>query len=220
MTGNGAQAPFIEMFAKNLLVLLAFFQPYLSVAGPNSEILYTPENCLEKAKDGDLVDVHYSGRLYSTKKVFDSSYERKEPISFRLGRGMVIEGWDIGINGMCVGMKKKLIIPPELGYGERGFPPVIPGNAVLEFDVELVRIKSLDNPDKEPFLQGLVGKVVLAKLKWGQEYKGILASTDGYMNVLIKETEEYQDGVSMGSSLGDVLIRCNNVLYIREAPDM
>ncbi|OMH81236.1 Peptidyl-prolyl cis-trans isomerase FPR2, partial [Zancudomyces culisetae] len=112
-------------------------EPYLSVAGPNSEILYTPENCLEKAKDGDLVDVHYSGRLYSTKKVFDSSYERKEPISFRLGRGMVIEGWDIGINGMCVGMKKKLIIPPELGYGERGFPPVIPGNAVLEFDVEL-----------------------------------------------------------------------------------
>ncbi|OLY84284.1 Small nuclear ribonucleoprotein F [Smittium mucronatum] len=68
----------------------------------------------------------------------------------------------------------------------------------------------------KPFLQDLVGKVVVAKLKWGQEYRGLLASSDSYMNIQLLETEEFQDGVSMGSAIGEVLIRCNNILYIRE----
>ncbi|PVV04318.1 hypothetical protein BB560_001180 [Smittium megazygosporum] len=69
----------------------------------------------------------------------------------------------------------------------------------------------------KPFLQELVGQAVVAKLKWGQEYKGILASSDSYMNLKLLETEEFVDGISTGTQLGEVLIRCNNVLYIRAA---
>lgn len=69
----------------------------------------------------------------------------------------------------------------------------------------------------KPFLNGLTGKSVLVKLKWGLEYKGFLVSTDGYMNLQLVNTEEFQDGKSNGA-LGEVFIRCNNVLYIREAP--
>lgn len=70
----------------------------------------------------------------------------------------------------------------------------------------------------KPFLSGLTGKPVQVKLKWGQEYKGILVSTDGYMNLQLAETEEFVDGEFSGS-LGEVLIRCNNVLYLRGAED-
>lgn len=68
----------------------------------------------------------------------------------------------------------------------------------------------------KPFLQGLTGKPVLVKLKWGMEYKGLLKSVDGYMNIQLLDTEEYVDG-SMTGQLGECLIRCNNVLYIRGA---
>lgn len=91
------------------------------------------------ARNGDTVSVHYTGKLQDG-TVFDSSSGR-EPISFLLGAGQVIRGWDEGIYGMVVGEKKTLVIPPEKGYGEKGFPPVIPPNATLIFDVELVGIR-------------------------------------------------------------------------------
>ena len=92
-----------------------------------------------EAKPGDMVAAHYSGTLVDGTK-FDSSYDRGEPFAFILGGGMVIKGWDMGIEGMKVGGKRKLIIPPQLGYGAQARGP-IPANATLLFDVELMAVQ-------------------------------------------------------------------------------
>jgi FKBP-type peptidyl-prolyl cis-trans isomerase len=93
-----------------------------------------------QAAAGKTVSVHYTGKL-TNGKVFDSSYTRGEPIEFKLGTGRVIKGWDEGIALMKEGGKATLTIPPQLGYGERGAGGVIPPNATLIFDVELVSVK-------------------------------------------------------------------------------
>mgnify|MGYP003434107926 FL=1 len=93
-----------------------------------------------EAKAGMTVDVHYTGWLLDGTK-FDSSVDRGKPFSFHLGAGEVIRGWDEGVAGMKVGGKRKLRIPAELGYGARGAGGVIPGNATLIFDVELLGVK-------------------------------------------------------------------------------
>lgn len=93
----------------------------------------------KQPKRGDTVHVHYRGRLTSGKE-FDSSYKRGKPFKFVLGRGQVIAGWDEGVALLHVGEKAEFVIPPDLGYGKNGYPPVIPGNATLIFDVELVDI--------------------------------------------------------------------------------
>ena len=94
----------------------------------------------KEAKAGDTVRVHYTGTLMDGKK-FDSSRDKGEPFEFKLGAGQVIKGWDQGVAGMKVGGKRKLVIPPDLGYGANGSPPTIPANAGLKFDVELMEVK-------------------------------------------------------------------------------
>ena len=93
-----------------------------------------------EAVAGKMVSVHYSGFLTNGSK-FDSSVDRNEPFDFPLGRGHVIRGWDEGVAGMKVGGKRKLTIPSAMGYGARGAGGVIPPNADLIFEVELVAIK-------------------------------------------------------------------------------
>jgi len=91
------------------------------------------------ATAGKVVTAHYVGQFPDGKK-FDSSYDNGAPIDFQLGTGKVIKGWDVGVEGMRVGGKRKLTIPPELAYGARGGGP-IPPNATLVFEVELVAVK-------------------------------------------------------------------------------
>ncbi|KAG8719034.1 Peptidyl-prolyl cis-trans isomerase fpr2 [Ceratobasidium sp. 395] len=122
-----------------------------------------PAECPLKSQKGDKLSMHYvilplayfilrlyssllyalqTGTLASDGSKFDSSRDRNQPFDFTLGAGMVIQGWDQGLVDMCVGEKRKLTIPSKLGYGERGFPPVIPADSTLVFDVELMGIKN------------------------------------------------------------------------------
>jgi peptidylprolyl isomerase len=93
-----------------------------------------------KVKSGDIVSMNYIGTFEDGTK-FDSSYDRKEPFETAIGEGYVIKGWDVGIIGMKVGGKRKLIIPYDMAYGEHGIPGVIPPKSTLIFDVELLEIK-------------------------------------------------------------------------------
>ena len=106
---------------------------------PGLKIEHLKKGAGAAPKNGELVTVHYTGWFTDGNK-FDSSVDRDEPFQFVLGAGMVIKGWDQGVAGMKVGGRRKLTIPPELGYGPMGYPPVIPPNSTLIFDIELIEV--------------------------------------------------------------------------------
>jgi FKBP-type peptidyl-prolyl cis-trans isomerase FkpA len=93
------------------------------------------------AAKGDKLKVHYTGRLYDNGKKFDSSLDSGKPFPFTLGQGSVIKGWDQGVVGMKAGGKRKLSIPSDLAYGDKGSPPKIPPKAALVFEIELIEIE-------------------------------------------------------------------------------
>ena len=117
-------------------------------SGLKIEVTYKPEECEEFAKKGQMLKMHYTGTLNSFDgEVFDGSRKNNNPLEFSIGVGRVIKGWDEGIINMCVGEKRKLIIPPHLGYGEKGTGSgSIPPNATLYFEVELLGTK--DGPPR------------------------------------------------------------------------
>lgn len=118
-------------------------EPEKPAEAPSNEKLGIKDLVVGKgteAKSGDSVKVHYVGTLPDGKE-FDASKKHGQPFDFELGAGRVIKGWDQGVAGMKVGGKRKLTVPPSLGYGARGFPPVIPPNATLNFEVELLEVK-------------------------------------------------------------------------------
>ncbi|MCJ1471983.1 Peptidyl-prolyl cis-trans isomerase fpr2 [Lambiella insularis] len=124
-----------------LLTLLFTLLPLALAAEVETEYTHKVE-CTRKTQRGDKIDVHYKGTLASDGSKFDSSYDRNVPLSFTVGKGQVIKGWDEGLLDMCIGDKRKLTIPPEFGYGERAMGP-IPAGSTLIFETELMGIQGV-----------------------------------------------------------------------------
>eukprot|EP00794_Sanderia_malayensis_P011916 gene11916-13150_t len=111
---------------------------------PKIDYLYTPRQCSRKAQKGDLVVVHYTGWLAKSGRKFDTTIDvrrRYVPFEFVLGTGYVIKGWEMGLVGMCRGEKRKLFVPSVLGYGRKGLRGIIPPNATLVFEVDLLDLR-------------------------------------------------------------------------------
>ncbi|KAG9220501.1 hypothetical protein CCMSSC00406_0003957 [Pleurotus cornucopiae] len=134
------------MWPFSAFACLAFVISALAVKEPPTKLqidtTFTPKDCSVKAKSGDGVQVHYTGTLFATGDKFDSSHDRGQPLPLTLGVGQVIQGWDEGLQGMCVNERRTLTIPANMAYGSRGFGSIIPPNSALVFEVELVGLDS------------------------------------------------------------------------------
>ncbi len=151
-------------------VLAATMLSIATYANGAFEVTTVKEGSGEAAKAGDIVSVHYTGTLTDGTK-FDSSRDRGTPFTFTLGAGQVIKGWDQGVAGMKRGEQRKLVVPPEMGYGSRAVS-VIPANSTLLFDVELLDILSytdIDNRELKALLKE--GGVTLVDIRRPEEWR-------------------------------------------------
>ena len=156
------------------------------------------------------IQVHYTGKLQDGTK-FDSSYDRGQPFSFQIGLKEVIEGWEIGLMGMKVGGKRTLIIPPELAYGDRGAGDLIPPNATLTFDIEIVAVKhpgyGLIKADDIKVLKEDGYKFIDIRTKKDRENTGIISGSleitafDVYGNFVPEFMKNFRDLVELDDNI-------------------
>jgi len=201
---------------KYLAVLLfagyVLSEPELTPSGLGVEHVSKPEVCERVAKNGDVLTMHYTGTLEDGKK-FDSSYDRSEPFKFQIGVGQVIKGWEEGVLGMCVGEKRRLIVPPQLGYGEQGAGDIIPGGATLYFDVELVSTeegptpvnvfkqidvdgdKALSRDEISAYLKQQVETMQNAGGEQGEEARKMMEDQDKLVEEIFSHEDKDKDGV-------------------------
>ncbi|KAK1676508.1 FKBP-type peptidyl-prolyl cis-trans isomerase [Colletotrichum godetiae] len=173
------------------LGLLASSAVSFVAAADDLKIDVTQEvECDRKTKNGDKLTMHYRGTLQADGKQFDASYDRGTPFSFKIGSGQVIKGWEQGLLDMCIGERRTLTIPPELGYGPRGMGP-IPGGSTLVFETELVGIDGVPKPEKiivkassaaseavESATEGIAEKVASKVAEAADVVKTIVADSD------------------------------------------
>lgn len=167
------------------------------MAEPQIEYIEHKKGDGPAAEAGDTVSVHYIGTLVDGTE-FDNSHKRGQPIQFPLGQGRVIQGWDQGIARMNVGGKATLVIPPELGYGERGAGGVIPPNATLKFEVELV---SVEKAPKPTIVDSLDYTTTESGLKYVDLQVGDGPSPASMQKVAVHYTGWLEDGSVFDSSL-------------------
>merc|ERR1712025_1478210 len=187
-------------------------EPELLPSGLKVEYISKPADCDRVARNGDMLEMHYTGTLEDGKK-FDSSYDRSEPFKFQIGVGQVIKGWEEGVLGMCIGEKRRLIVPPELGYGDQGAGDIIPGGATLFFDVELVGAEegptpvnvfrqididcdqSLSREEIASYLKQQVGTMANAGGEQGEEAKKMMEDQDKLVEEIFAHEDKDKDGL-------------------------
>jgi len=176
------------------------------------EKISKPDSCDKIARNGNLLAMHYTGTLEDGKK-FDSSYDRSEPFKFQIGVGQVIKGWEKGVVGMCVGEKRRLIVPPALGYGDQGAGDIIPGGATLYFDVELVDVEegptpvnvfrqididsdmALSREEIASYLKQQVESMQAAGGEQGEEARKMLEDQDKLVEEIFSHEDKDKDGL-------------------------
>jgi len=182
-------------------------------SGLEIELLSKPDSPSDRvARNGDLLEMHYTGTLEDGKK-FDSSRDRAEPFKFQIGVGQVIKGWEEGVLGMMVGEQRRLIVPPALGYGDQGAGDIIPGGATLYFDVELMGIEdgptpvnvfkqidlnednALTREEISGYLKQQVETMQAAGGEQGEEARKMLEDQDKLVEEIFAHEDKDKDGV-------------------------
>merc|ERR1711971_2122 len=194
------------------VVATVLADPEVKDSGLKVEYVSKPNTCDKVARNGDMLTMHYTGTLEDGKK-FDSSYDRSEPFKFQIGVGQVIKGWEEGVLGMCIGEKRRLIVPPELGYGEQGAGDIIPGGATLFFDVELVGTEegptpvnvfkqidisgdnTLSREEISSYLKQQVETMASAGGEQGEEAKKMMEDQDKLVEEIFAHEDKDKDGL-------------------------
>jgi len=193
------------------LVVVVVGEPEARDSGLQVEYVSKPDECNKVARNGDMLNMHYTGTLEDGKK-FDSSRDRNEAFQFQIGVGQVIKGWEEGVLGMCIGEHRRLIVPPSLGYGDQGAGDIIPGGATLYFDVELISAEegpapvnvfkqidtdsdmALSRDEISGYLKQQVETMQEAGGEQGEEAKKMLEDQDKLVEEIFTHEDKDKDG--------------------------